>query len=303
MKSTWMKILFSTLVLSLAACSGGGGGGGGSSNSGDVANDSPTITNPPTAAKGTSTDMANLLTAVGAGTSEDIVTRLFSVFDTAPVKSHGKVKVMGGDLEPCMSMEGSDITDDDEDGFLAYYRFKSTNCEFAGEDDYENLTETYSDDLIIRDADDNNEYSNASLTLKGTSSWKNGSNAEVASGYTAASLAYTGAAGLLKMNYKTGGYNNHITPAQPQGYMAMWLSVQFSPSPLVAINANVTGFAQFYVQDVGLVTVSVNSDSDYTLNSASRCLEGGSLAFKYADDTAVVSPRSQKVCLGAFSAY
>lgn len=63
MKSPGTKILFSALVLTLAACSGGGGGCGGGLANGDTANNTPTITNPPTAAKGTPEEMTALVTA------------------------------------------------------------------------------------------------------------------------------------------------------------------------------------------------------------------------------------------------
>nr|BFD64366.1 hypothetical protein BdHM001_30470 [Bdellovibrio sp. HM001] len=300
MKSTGMKILFSALVLTLAACSGGGGGGGGGSNSGDVANDSPTITNPPTAAKGTPEEMTALVQAVGGGTPDAVIEDLFSVFGSVPKNfAKGKAEPM----DPCVSEDGADSPDADEDGFPKYYRFKSTNCQETFEYEGQSFTQTYSDDLIIKDEDDENEDSNASLTSTGSRSWKNAvSKAEVAADYSAASLVYVGASGLLKLNYKTGGYDSMTTPEQPQGYMALWLSVQFGPAPLINIGASVTGFVQFYVQNSGMVTVTVTSEPDYLLNETSRCLEGGKLVLKYADGSNVLEePLAQPICLDAFS--
>lgn len=303
MKSTWTKILFSALVLILAACSGGGGGGGGGGSvSGDVANDSPTITNPPTAAKGTSEELNTLVAAVGGGNPEAVLTNLFSVLAPQPNKAFANGK--GGELEPCMSEEGSNVDGTDGDGFLKYYRFKSTNCQYAGEGPWAGYTETYSDDLIVRDDNDNSAYSNASLTYTASNSWKkDDTKAEVAAGYTAASLSFAGATGLLKMNYKSGGYSNHLA-VEPQGYMALWLSIQLSESPLVAIGATVSGYAQFYVQNSGMVTVAVASATNYGLVENTNCLTGGSLKLTFADGSDVLqNPLQQDICMDTFTKY
>ncbi|WP_347358244.1 hypothetical protein [Bdellovibrio sp.] len=297
MKSTWTKILFSALVLTLAACSGGGGGGGGGgSANGDTANNTPTITNPPTVAKGTSEEMTTLVTA--AGTSVDgVVTRMLSSLG-------GTLSVFGGG-ESCTTEDGTmdAVTGDkDSDGYFAFYKRTATNCQYPGEEPYVGLTENYNDELVYRDENDNDPYSSASFTYKESSSYKNSSGSEMAAEYSAFSSVLIGSSGILNLRLKAGEYDNHSSTKVSPRYVALWLSLQFSEgqSPLLALNATVSGFLQFYVQGAGLVTVGVTSIGVYTLQGS--CLTGGQLSIKYADGNDVVPARSQMICLDSFGA-
>lgn len=97
------------ISLTLAACSGGGGGG--SAKGGDSPSPGPTLTAPPTAAKGTAEELGAIFGTSDAVNTEATVAGIVTAFEM-PVL--GGVARKGGARGGCGAVTSGDWTDADE---------------------------------------------------------------------------------------------------------------------------------------------------------------------------------------------
>lgn len=291
MKTQILKCSLSVALLSLAACSGGGGGGGGSA-SGDAAAPNSTITNPPTAAKGTSAEM-DTISGSGAQTTT-LLNNAVANFDVSTFMNQIPTGLARGGDSDCMTAVTpiEQWVDNDNDGFNKNLNVKF-NCSEPSEDNPD-LTWSEVSSMVVTDADDTTANANGSISGKGDTTYKNSSGTIVAKGYTAGNLKLDVSKATLTMNYKNGGFSNISSPAIENGYMAFWLTLAVT-DPEVSAAGTVSGYVQIYKEGKGIVTLSVSS-SDYVFDENTRCLNGGSVTLKYADGTTAAGPTPKDIC-------
>lgn len=295
MKSTWTKILFSALVLTLAACSGGGGGGGGGSNNGDVASPNPTITNPPTKASGTVDELSAILGTPDAASAGNAVKTMITNFRLPSVSGLGGpalnslANVRAG--ESCLTVNKSDWnTDLDKDHFLDDASVTATNCEQAkggGGSAIFNAT------LKSIDSDSDGFWANASISFSGNMTYKDDSGQKDGEDYYSFKSTLDMSKGALTISSKAGDYDK-LANKLPS-YSASWLTFTSSD----AVHVSLSGYMQEYAEGKGLVTLQVVGTGG-TINDGSECIEGLDVVVKDGNDT-IVATMTKDLCLNTAS--
>ncbi|WP_374027632.1 hypothetical protein ACES2J_16235 [Bdellovibrio bacteriovorus] len=281
------KLMVTTSLLALAACSGGGGGGGGGSNNGDVANPTPTITSPPTAAKGTAAELGTILDEDAAGTQAQVV----NFINSFSMISLGGGPVRQGRGGYDCSEPTADWTDADNDMFFASLNFKISNCAITDEElpDHEGV---YNESITSTDSDDSTFWANASLSYSEDYSMKKNGSTDIYE-YESFKANLDMSKGLT-LSFKEGGYDKIAATPLPNRYVAYWLNFEADEESNVAI----TGYVQVYAEGKGLVTVSVHS-TGYTMNLNTQCVTGGEITLKYADGTAASAAVPKDICFNS----
>nr|BFD60952.1 hypothetical protein CKG001_30590 [Bdellovibrio sp. CKG001] len=291
MKSTGMKILFSALVLTLAACSGGGGGGGGGSNSGDVANPTPTITNPPTKASGTASELGTILGTVDEAATQVAVQNMVDDFELPTTGMSPALKVLSSVRagESCITAnEGWDI-DADHDRFLDDASVKATNCEVTKSE--EGVGTSYmTASLQSKDTDTTTFWADASIAYSSNMITKNASGATDGQYYFSFKSTLDMAKGTLMINSKEGGYDKSKEEAHE--YSAFWLTFASDEVGVISLS----GYVQYYSEGKGLVTLQVIG-TDGSVNESTECIEGINVSLKYASGDTAGSVSGKTLCL------
>ncbi|WP_374000754.1 hypothetical protein [Bdellovibrio bacteriovorus] len=291
MKSTWTKILFSALVLTLAACSGGGGGGGGGSVSGDVASPNPTIANPPTKASGSVTDLGSILGTADEAATQTAVQTMVNDFQL-PRVSVGSSNILknfsnmrAGDS--CVTANREAWNEDlDKDHFLDDASLKATNCvqvKGGGGSALFNAT------LQAKDSNTDSFWANASIAFSGNVTYKNENEQVNGQDYYSFKSTLDMSKGALSIYSKEGGYDKVMEV--PPSYSASWLT--FTATELGAVS--LSGYMQEYAEGKGLVTLQVVGTGGQ-IDDVSECIENLNVVVKDGNGT-VVATVIKNLCL------
>lgn len=283
MKSVFSCLPVVMISLTMAACSGGGGGG---SKNGNSASPGPTLTAPPTAAKGTAEELGTIFGTTDSGDTEAAVTQIVAAFEM-PVLGGASRK--GAARGGCGEVVSGDWTDADNDLFLDNVIYRGSNCTVQPKEVID-LTGTLNEEIKSSDSDNTTFWADAELSYKEDVSWKQSGQSTVLAYEYESFKAVLDMNSGLKMSYKEGGYSNIEDSVVPHKYNAYWLTFMADES-----SASVTGFVQFYQEGKGLVTLQVTS-SGYVLNEGTRCVQGGQITIKYADGSIAAGPVSKNIC-------
>lgn len=285
MKSTWTKILFSALVLTLAACSGGGGGGGGGSVSGDVANPTPTISNPPTKASGTAADLGSVLGTDEAGTTTAVQAMINEFELPNPVMSPALKNLEG---ESCYTANAGWNTDLDSDRFYDNAKLRAVNCPLTKGGEGVG-TAFMNASLDSTDSNTATLWANASTTFSTKSTFKNASGQAEGEYYYSFKSTLDMSKGSLSINAKEGGYDK--TKNEASEYSAFWLTFTATEQGVVSLS----GYVQEYAEGKGLVTLQVIGTGG-SINEGTECIDGMNVSLKYANGD-VAGSVTKTLCL------